>query len=275
MVFQLFRTVLNLDFRMFYRFFIITLVICSCSKEVDYSSIEIFGHGGNGVEISNSIYHDNTQESIDLALAQNGCDGVEIDIQLSKDGTAWLYHDPYLDAETSAKGCINSLFDANLEEVFYKSIHSEKLVRLRDLKVYSKSVYLDLKHANYCSNTVVDISLMLDEIKVFQLENPYSNIYVSTNFEDWLLPLLNENFAVYFETSSFDIAKVIDSKYAVSGFIFKNQHIDKDEVSALKALGKKVVIFEVRSPKGIRSALNKFPDMIQSDDVKAALIEKY
>ncbi|MFN5416341.1 MAG: glycerophosphodiester phosphodiesterase [Flavobacteriia bacterium] len=260
---------------MFYRCFIIIIVLASCKKKEDYSSVQIFGHGGNGVEISNSIYHDNTQESIDLALAQNGCEGVEIDVQLSKEGTAWLYHDPFLEEETSGQSCINSLNDNQISELHYNSIQKEKLVRLTEAKFYSKTIFLDLKQLNYCTGSYVNVDQLITQILNLKSKNPNSKIYVSTVFEDWIEPFLNENFAVYFETTSFLKAKEISSKYAVEGLVFKNQHISKDEVLSIKTLGKKVVIFEVRSPKGIRSALIKLPDIIISDDIKAALIEKY
>lgn len=257
------------------RLCLLILIVASCNKKEEYSAVAIFGHGGNGVEISNSIYHDNSKESIDLVLAQNGCDGVEIDVQLSKDGTAWLFHTPKLEDETNGNGCINSLTDAEISGLKYKSTHKEKLVRLVDAEFYSKGIYLDLKQLNYCTNTYVNLSELISQIKILETKNPNSKIFVSTVLEDWITPFLDENFAVYFETTTISDAKTINSKYAIEGFIFKNQHINKDEVSVLKGLGKKVVIFEVRSPKGIRSALKKFPDMIQSDDVKAALIEKY
>jgi hypothetical protein len=43
----------------------------------------------------------------------------------------------------------------------------------------------------------------------------------------------------------------------------------------LQAAGKKVIIFEVRSPKGIKSALKKHPNYLVTDDLRATIIEKY
>jgi len=45
-------------------------------------------------------------------------------------------------------------------------------------------------------------------------------------------------------------------------------------VTKIRQAGKKIYIFEVRSPKGIRSALKKIPDGILTDDIRAAILEK-
>ena len=39
-------------------------------------------------------------------------------------------------------------------------------------------------------------------------------------------------------------------------------------------MDKRVYIFEMRSPKGIKSALKKYPTGIISDDLRAAIIQR-
>jgi hypothetical protein len=63
--------------------------------------------------------------------------------------------------------------------------------------------------------------------------------------------------------------------YTISGYVVRNSDFDKNEIELIKNANKDLFIFEIRSPKGIRSALNKNPDALITDDIRAALIEKY
>ena len=102
------------------------MAISSCNKHGDYSNIRILGHGGNGLDNPNTLFHDNSLESIELALLTDGCDGIEIDVQLSMDNTLWLYHDPTLDTESDGEGCVATSSDAYLSSLNYQSINKEK-----------------------------------------------------------------------------------------------------------------------------------------------------
>lgn len=255
--------------------FCIFLVLFSCTKQKKLEAVRIFGHGGNGLQISNSVYHDNTQESIDLALAQNGCEGVEIDIQLSKEGTAWLFHDLQMNPETDENGCLTSKSDAELGQASYASVHREKLIRLSEAEFYGKDVFLDLKHVNPCQENPVYLEDFLDDLLAFRERCAPSKVALITSFPDWIGTLNAAGFVVYYESRSYHEALEVAKNKSPDGFVFKNSVITSDQVSFLKNEGYEIVVFEVRSPKGIRKALKKHPDCILADDLKAAMIEKY
>ncbi len=59
------------------------------------------------------------------------------------------------------------------------------------------------------------------------------------------------------------------------GAVFRNSEIAVSDVNSVKSFGKEVIIYDVRSPNGIKSALDKTPDYLLTDDIKATLIEKY
>ncbi|MES2589382.1 MAG: glycerophosphodiester phosphodiesterase family protein [Bacteroidota bacterium] len=258
-----------------FRIIFLLFVIFSCSKKEKYEAIQLFGHAGNGLNISNSVYHDNSENSIKLALAQNGCDGVEVDVQLSKDGIAWLFHDQNLEKETNLNSCINSLSDEEIESLSYNHFNDEKLIKLKDLQLKGKSVVLDLRHSNSCENKVVDVNQMIVEIELFRQKNSESEIYLNTNYLAWLTPLQSLNLKLCYSPSENENLDEIVNTYGVKCFLFKNQEITKERVETEKNKGNEIIIFEVRSPKGIRSALNKYPTIILSDDVKAAIVEKF
>ncbi|MCE3297330.1 MAG: hypothetical protein K0R65_3044 [Crocinitomicaceae bacterium] len=259
------------------RFSLITiaLVLFSCRKEKNFDAVQVFGHAGNGIEISNSVYHDNSQESVDLALAQNGCDGVEVDIQLSKNGTAWLFHDLGLEAETGETGCIPSKTDAELEKIRYQSFHKEKLVRLDELQLYSKAVFLDLKHVNSCEGETVPLDELLDDLLAFRDKYPANGVRLITFNSEWIDALLASGMEIYYEALNYEDALKYVSKPGLKGFVLKSENITKEELADLRNKGFQTVLFEARSPRGIRTALRKYPDYLLADDIKATLIEKY
>ena len=253
---------------------LIAFLLFSCSKKESFESIRVFGHAGTGIQISNSVYHDNTQESVELALAQNGCEGVEVDIQLSKDGTAWLFHDSDMLRETGESGCISGKTDAELEAIRYQSFHHEKLVRLSDLKTYGKAVFLDLKHASSCSVQLTPLDQLADDLENFRNQSPGAELKLITFNPEWIDPLLDLGFTVFYEAEDYAEALLYAPK-VLDGFVFKSEHITKDQLADLRNKGFETVLFEVRSPKGIRRALRKAPDYILADDIKATLVEKY
>lgn len=260
---------------MFYRLLILGIIVSSCHKDKTYQFIEVFGHAGNGLHISNSIYHDNSQEAINLALAENGCDGVEIDVQLSANGTAWLYHDSDLSSETNGNSCINSLNDEEISKLHYKSFNQEKLVRLENLALKGKSVVLDLRHSNSCESKMVDVAAMKKQINEFQVLNPTSVIYLNSNNPEWIKELASlKLFVIYSPDKNENISETLKSM-SFQGCMYKNHEISEKKVQELQDLALKVFIFEVRAPKDIKKAFKKHPDFLVTDDLKATIIEKY
>ncbi len=256
------------------------LIVASCSKSTNYNAVLLFGHGGNGLEILNSYYHDNSLEAINLALSIDGNNGIEVDVQLSADGELWLYHDNFLESETNGEGCINNRNSAYIESLKYNTFSREKLCKLCDINtdlLKNKHLYLDFRHYNFCNNQLVDINKVIQSLKSLQFDQLSEiDLYcvVSTNL--WIQPLLDSGFQVM--TTVTDIANfnaIIQQYPQVSGVVVNNKSVNQDDIIYLESLDKKVVIFEVRSPKGIRSALKKYPFGIMTDDIRTALIEKY
>ena len=104
------------------------------------------------------LYPEDTSQAIEAAASQ-GADGVEFDVQRSRDGTWWIMHDATLDRTTDGSGPVRAATDAYIASLridgglgFQAVIHSGLLVpRLGDvLKILAASrlrVYIDLQHA--------------------------------------------------------------------------------------------------------------------------------
>jgi glycerophosphoryl diester phosphodiesterase len=267
-------------FAKYYFRILLLIFVVSCNKNESFDTIQLFSHAGNGLHISNSVYHDNSENSIKLALSQNGCDGVEVDVQLSKDGTAWLFHDENLKIEANLNACINSSTDEEISHLSYNHFNDEKLLKLKDLKLNSKSIVLDIRHANACENKVVELKKMLNQLELFCENNFESEIYLNTNNLYWIsylksLSVDNSKIQICYSPSENEDLDIISGNFEIDAFLFKNNEITKEKVESIQNKGQKALIFEVRSPKGIRSALKKNPNVIITDDLKAAIIEKY
>jgi len=73
--------------------------------------IRIFAHRGYS-----SAYPENTMIAFGKAL-EAGCDGIELDVQLSKDGELVVFHDESVDRTTDGSGLVRELRLAELREL--------------------------------------------------------------------------------------------------------------------------------------------------------------
>lgn len=262
-----------------YSFAIILFLAFSCRKKEDNNMVQIIGHGGMGLEIESSIFHDNTSEAVELAMSLEGCNGIELDVQLSEDNELWCYHDEGLGSETKSDGCISSSKYEDLKDVKYSTIQKEKLLRLSDLnsELMSNAVFfLDLRHYNACSSTVIDLELLVNQLIAFKttlLSN--QSLYLVTNNPGWVTQLVTSGFKVFFQIDEISGFDFVNTFSGLEGIVCRNSLITKSSVNEWQVKGLKVAIFDVRSPKGIRKAMNKKPDFIITDDVRATIIEKY
>jgi glycerophosphoryl diester phosphodiesterase len=256
--------------------FFLGLVLIACQRKDRFSSVEILGHAGSGLTNSTNPYHDNSLESIQYAMQFEEVEGVEIDIQISADSTAWLMHDMQLSIETNGTGCVTQSSDAYLASLRYKTLEKEKLVRLQDVpNLFSaKHLILDLRGRDGCDNLPVPLAVVLKALETVPNQFPGADLIAMIDDQTWLDSLKNRGFTVYL--NAYNKANFYQYNWqAFDGVCINNSAISKEDVTELLGLNKKVVIFGVRAPKPIRQALKKQPSFILTDDIKATLIEKY
>lgn len=256
------------------------LVFSACKKKTTYSNIEILGHGGNGLEIVNAFYHDNSYESIELALLTDGCDGVELDVRLSADGTLWLYHDNKLEDGTNGSGCVETSTDEYLSTLNYTTVDKESLIRLSDIpKSYlaDKKVYIDGRSSISCTNGTADMNAFVAKTIDFQNECLLSTeIIVETRNDLWEVAFASAGFTTIKFITHFDqYADIVINLPSVDIIVVTNETISKENVSEIHDDGKEVIIFGMRSVKSTREAYRKNPDGILADNLRTAIIEKY
>ena len=249
------------------------ILFSSCEKVYVDANTKIIGHAAMGLNSSSSIYANNSLEAIKLALSFSGCDGIELDLQLDNTGQLWLYHDEFLSSYTNANGCINDMESSALSEVFYQTIHHEKLVKF-DLEliklVAGKTIFLDLRHLNPCTLQYIDFQLIKQALENLGIAEKDNFICITNRLE--LLNKLSDDFTVFFATDVISYGLQILTDYSTcAGLVIRNASITASDVAAIHLLGKEVVIFEVRSPKGTKAAFRKSPDYLMTDELRTAL----
>lgn len=254
---------------------LILLILFSC-KKTKYNAIEIVGHAGMGLDMQNSIYHDNSLEAIQLALSYGGSNGVEVDVQIDKEGCIWLFHDEVMDGIASVSGCINEKTTSELEQATYKTLKKEKLTKLQtilEIIPSDQKLFLDIKDFNACSKFYISVDSFIDCLNKLGIEKA-TNIYLIVSNENWLSQITSE-FKVLFSTDDLKFGMdILENNPNISGLVIRNKMINKSEVELIKQLDRQVFLFDLRSPKGNRTALEKHPNGIITDDIRAALIER-
>jgi glycerophosphoryl diester phosphodiesterase len=115
---------------------LLTLSVC-CSKVEQgnddsrlNSKIMILGHMGMGVQFS---WPGNSKESI-LTAIEIGCDGSELDVQMTLDSVLVAYHDQDLNTQSNCNGKIHELNWNDIKNCrLNRSINSGNLVKIEDL----------------------------------------------------------------------------------------------------------------------------------------------
>lgn len=256
---------------------IATLLLFSCHKKEKYESVRLIGHAGAGLNTSTSPYAENSQEAVSYAVSMEGIEGVEIDIQCSVSETMWLFHDEFLENGTNGEGCVNSVNDDYLDDLNYSGWGSEKPVRLKDLlfPYEERKLFLDVRSVNLCTGQVLNQQTVIQAIEAALEGKPYTEISVVTNYTPWVHAFFLKGWKVYLNVPTVSEYLNDPVMQETTGLCIRSAEISKDQVEQVKQEGKEVVIFEVRSPKGIRRALKKYPDYLMTDNLKAAIIEKY
>lgn len=253
---------------------LLSSLLLACRKQESYPDVQIFGHAGMGMDIGMSAFHDNSLEAIELALSLPSVNGVEVDVRMSADGTLWLYHENTLEAHTDGEGCIFETTDQALEKVRYKSLRHEKLARLDQIWPYVRpqhKVILDLKHWNQCTAGYVDMQLFKEALYAIPLEFRGQIILDSSN-PNWLAQI-SQDFKVVFSTVTFEEGlKQLEIVPALAGLMMRSKDITAEQIAYLKTQNKESYLFEMRSSKKQRAALQKQPSAILADDPRGALV---
>jgi glycerophosphoryl diester phosphodiesterase len=146
--------------------FLIASLLLSCSTsglDKDARDFELIAHRGfAGLHTENTIH--GLLSSIEL-----GADAIEFDVSMSREGTAYLFHDEYVDEITTGSGKFLQLRDAEIEKLEYIDRETAKktgfsISRLEDLlqTIQTKPIHMypEIKQVRNTDDIITIINLI-------------------------------------------------------------------------------------------------------------------
>ncbi len=258
--------------------FSILFLVLACSKEhfdihnLNENSISVIGHAGMGIY---SVYPINSFESIQYALTLDA-DGVEIDVQMTKDSVLVAFHQEKLEDATYASGRVyNKTWDEIKDTKYNDPIYGQyRLVSLDEIfthlhKSPQQRIFLDCKNfkpdtsARYVNTFTNALIRLVDK---YDLQ------------DDVVVELKRKNIAASLKTKRPDIKQFAYARFDISMDMCEQLHLDgivvdvdeisKDEVYMVHQKGIMVAVFNAHSKKRNKDAIKKNVDVIQTDRLK-------
>lgn len=230
-------------------------------------------HRGNGF---NTAFHENTLPAAEYGLSV--LDGIELDIQLSRDGTLWLDHsNEVLDCDGNSIGCFMTMTDDEIlaaaecgDTLRYHPL--ESVFALMVSKYPDSYISLDIK-SQYCEikNTIETMRLMAES--VLALVDKYKmqgKVLVESNSVEFLQELANQSSVGQCVVSLGDVdeglanaayvkARGISLEYGV-------EEVNTEVVELVHNKGFGLILWVINEPDDIRDTWSYQPDFIETDN---------
>jgi len=259
------------------------IVLCStlllgCKKLTldSTSTTHIIGHGGMGYT---SQYPINSLESILNALAL-GADGVEIDVQLTKDGQLVAFHNRKMEENTNKSGFINDHTWEELRNARYRDLPyaSYRIYRLVDIlnaipNPNEKYLFIDCKMFTHNSSEAyynAYNSALLSIIEQYHLKDKF---VIETGSLDMIYALhhIKNDLELYYYVNNPAEALQIENNEIVTGIMFRQEDYSKEDIAQLKAKGLKTAAWSVINKNDLKTAAEKGIDFAQVDNLRKLL----
>lgn len=276
--------------------FTIILFVFSCGKvktdsltNLNNNKISVLGHRGSGMSGIENTYPDNTLESMEVGVDELGSDGIEMDIQLSKDNQLMLYHNNELMSTTSCSGTINSytkdelshcLIDASFYNAPMKEYHLASLEEVFErFKNYSPPpiCFLDTKHYYEADNypDITDFNLDFAQA-IYTLIAKYSgqeNTLVSSSNKEMLqiLKLNYPSLKLVLHSDNFETALSDASALGLFGITIHYKYITRQQIETAHSTNLRVTLWGARTKEDCKAVARLFPDYVKTDNVSYML----
>lgn len=255
------------------------LLFTSCKKRnegfdnLNSGKISCLGHGGMG---SRTTYPMDSYESVMTCLNKN-MDGCEFDLQLSKDSSLILFHDPVLENTTNLKGEIHSLNSSEIKKGHYNeylyinySLCTADDILQSSKNINSKVFTFDCKMHGKKENPTQFYQMYGNAL--YKLTTKYGitdNVNIESDDEEFLKFLKNyyPSYKLFINSRSYSNAIDIASKLGLYGITISSKEITKEQVKETHDKGLRVAIWNVGTFFDNKKAIEKEPDFIQTDDV--------
>ncbi|MBL1280916.1 MAG: hypothetical protein COA33_011620 [Fluviicola sp.] len=255
---------------------VFTLFSCKKNKNeilnLNGNRIDVLGHAGMGIS---SLYPIDSGESL-IACLNNGANGTELDVQITKDNVLVAFHDSKLDGMTNLSGIIREKTWSELQEGFYTTTPylEYKILRVSDLfdNFSSYSDYIFTFDIKINPGPQEDANLYIDDFSsvVDTLFTKYSlqqKCFVEAQSVQFMtqLTIKNSQIRQFIYPQVFETGLSIAQNNNLFGITISSDNITKEQVLIAHNLGFFVTIWGVNSAKENKEAVSKNPDMIQTD----------
>lgn len=269
------------------------LTVSSCQrldiKPEKAKKVKVIGHGGVGFQSPRNQLPHNSLQSVTKAVEFYGAHGVEVDVQLSKSGSLWLYHDQTLETQTNCNGCITQKTDEELEACrFNNDVYVNAwnkpffLVKLNELSERFRQypelpyLFLDVRSAPVCDEISPDSLLHGLTRELVQFNNVFRNrerLYLTLRDRELIEHVKYQipEIKILYEAPAGEEQMEYVKQMNLTGMILKERETALEEVEELQKESLEVCLFGVKTQERVVSAVNKAPDFIMPDNIPLTL----
>ena len=248
------------------------------------------GHAGLGFTsliLPFNPYPSNGVTALKKAIEYNA-DGLEVDLQMTKDSVLVLYHDMTLEGSTNMEGCIQEMSWHEIKDAEYKMglffdlFHSDKILRLDSLLSWCQKLdtfphlHFDTRIYNMCDDarphSMQMGPLLLQILKDYRVPEDKILIISSTRvFVEYLQTFQHPFRISYEETSDFDkgLKYVLDR--GLASLTIKPMLLTESKVAEAHKKNIKIVTFGAKSRSGNAKLIRLNPDVIHSNNVRVLI----
>ena len=264
---------------------IVLFTLCSCAddppviRNLSGNTIAVIGHRGCGPRSASNPIPENTLASVQKALELYGAAGVELDVQMSKDGVFFLYHDDYLESQTNFSGCVSQYTAQELSTCRYRNTDVQ-LQPLHEIFSYCRQldyqpyIMLDNKLDLPCNISTFEqyneymqlyAERMYAMIKAFGL---FNQVHLESDFEVFHSSLRQRDSQVKLMFNG-PVADRIGLAYSLqcTGIMSGLNSCTAEDIQRAHAKGLKVSLFGIVTAQDAENAIRKSPDFIITDDI--------
>jgi glycerophosphoryl diester phosphodiesterase len=259
-----------------------TVLFGACSQEtltirnLNHNEIIACGHGGMGIE---SIYPMNSKGSAQK-LFESGANAIEIDIQLSKDNQLIAFHDIDLSNQTDFTGFISDYTASEIENMDYKKnpFSSEKIISLDNYFnniPWDSSTHFtfDLKLCTNSDQTTYFKNFVIALDSFIAKKHILSNLHIESQ-DTTFLKLIKKQIPgsqLFIYPTNFEAGLAAAISLDLFGITIAHYNITKEQIELAHQSGFRVAVWNTHSQKDNTDAINKSPDIIQTDEIKDLL----
>jgi glycerophosphoryl diester phosphodiesterase len=252
-------------------FLLIVTASFGCNKNKSLPKVLVYGHAGSTLHRDRAVFPANSFESIQYAIDALGADGVEIDVQMTKDSVLVLYHDPFLDNSSEFKGCIGDynyeeIKDLKLDNTDYSISLLSDVIEFTELR--NAKVYLDAKVYSYCSGMGISVSTFqyaLDKSLSGTSIAYMSNVYLGMTSVLFLNQVSFQNKC--YEYSSVDMLFSQVDEYNFTSVILNFRNVTLDDAKKLNQYDLYWGVFGIKDTWSIDDAIELSPKFVITDNI--------